>query len=91
MLPAAAAHLASAVGQDALGSGRIGSGPLEEEDRDGGVKGVGAPLSSTTLLLGLTVILVPLFCGFSGCALALDHVGLSGDDDSRFPLCSLQP
>lgn len=58
---------------------------------DGGVKGVGAPLSSTAPLLGVGVILMPLCCGFSGCALAWHHVGLSGDDDSGFPLCSLQP
>lgn len=36
------------------------------------------------------MILVPLCCGFSGCALAWDHVGLSGDEGSAFPLCSLQ-
>lgn len=36
------------------------------------------------------MILVPLCSGFSGCALAWDHMGPSGAGGSRFPLCSLQ-
>lgn len=78
----------SAVGQDSLGSGRKELVQVLLRKRmingDGGVKGVGAPLSSTAPLLGLGVILVPLCSTW-------DHVGLSGDDDSRFSLCSLQP
>lgn len=83
---------AIAVGWDALGSGRkeLVQDLLRKRmiNGDGGVKGAGAPVSSTTPLLGIGLILVPLCCGFSGCALAWDHVGLSGDDDSRFPLLS---
>lgn len=70
------------MGQDALGSGRRQLVQVLLKKRmisgDGGVKGAGAPLSPTAPLLGLSVILVPLCHGFSGCALAWDRVGHQG-------------